>query len=371
MGKTIKKLSFSIIKTEPDIYIPKIVKVRCENIKHQIFDGEYSKDLTIFCPSLKPNDNFFYRDFETKQFIPISNTTLNHIDIRLLDQDNRRIKLINGYATIVKLHFKKMPSNRKFFNVRLTSRKSQIHPNNTKNSFTVSLPNTLNLNNQWKVSVSSINHPTTFNTFSENNAKIKFGYKDGKIYSYVLKEKYASVEEMITDLKNMFAKHGFIKISYDTFNQRLVKTIRFTFHVSGVFILPHEVANVLGHTSNSNDGGAAWAAISTSQKEFQIDMENPVDLNYYKPNYVMMYSNIVAPTILGGEFKNILKVFPVIQDKKQDYQIQEFKHFEYYSLVNHEIKDIEIAFRSHSGDKVFFGGNYEIIVNLLFTNYED
>lgn len=373
MSGLIKKITLTLVKTEPEIFIPKIVKVRCENVKHQIFDGEYSKDLVVFCPSLKHDNKYFYKEFNTKIFIPISNTTLNHVDIKLLDQSNNPIRLVDGYATIVKLHLKKMSSNRKFFNVRLTSQKSKLFPENTKSSFKVSLPNTLNFNNEWKVSVTSINHPTVFNNFPDG-CKIKFVKENDRVYSYSLKSKYLTIEELLSDLNGLFTKQNFLYVTYT--DNRLVKTIRFKFLVNGVFIIPTEVARVLGCTNVSHESGAAWLIkckpdnSEVNGKSYTLDMENPIDLDYYKPNYVMMYSNIVAPTILGGEFKNILKVFPILSNEKQDYQIQEFKHFECYNLANLEIKDVEIFFKSHSGDNVFFGTEYEIIVNLLFTNYE-
>jgi len=376
MSCLIKKLTLTLVKTEPELYIPKIIKVRCENAKHQIFNGEYSKDLAIFCPSLKPNDNFFYKEFDSKQFIPISNTTLNHIDIKLLDQSNDFIKLTDGYATIVKLHLRKMPDHKKFFNVRITSQKSVLYKDNTKNNFKVSLPNTLNFNSRWKVSVTSINHPTIFNTFPADS-KIKMILTDGKIYSYTLKEKYETVEELIEDMNKLFSTHKLLKATYQILERRLIKTIRFTILKDCVFIIPQEVANVFGSTKTGNESGVAWLVkVKAAYNQpgvfnFDIDMENTVDLDFYKPNYVMMYSNIVSPTIVGGEFQNILKVFPIPTDKKTEYQIQEFKHYEYHNLSNYEIKDIEISFRSHSGDKVFFGGKYDVIVNLLFTNYEE
>jgi len=376
MGYLLKKITLTLINTQPEIFFPKIVKVKCENVKHQIFDGEFSKDLTIFCPSLKPGDKYFYKQFDTKQFIPLSNTTLDHIDLKLLDQENKPIKLVNGYATIVKLHLRKMPSHKKFFNVRISSQKTLLHPANTKNNFKVSMPNTLNFNSQWKVSVTTINHPTVFNTFPPNT-KIKVVHTNGKIYSYSLKEKYESIEELVKDMNTLFSSHNLLTASHGMFNNRLVNRFRFTILKDCVFMIPLELSNVLGNTKNSNDSGAAWLVKVKSDptqilgNSFNIDMENEVDLHFYRPNYVMMYSNIAAPTILGGEFQNILKVFPVQNNDKQKYQIQEFKHFEYLNLSNHEIKDIEIDFRSHSGDKVFFGGKYEIIVNLLFTNYEE
>jgi len=377
MCPLIKKLRLTLIRTKQ--VFPKIVKVQCENASHQIFDSKYSKDLAIFCPSLKSDDKYFFKEFETKQFIPLCNTTLNHIDIRLVDQSNKQLRLVDGYATIVKLHMRKMPSYKKFFNVRLTSRRSKFSPENDKNNFKVRLPNTLNFEKRWKVSVTSINHPTVFNTLPKNS-KIRFiqNAENIKVHSFSLEEKYQSVEELVNDLISKFdSKKDIIEVSHISNEKRLTKTIRFKFLKDGVFIMPVEVANVLGNTKPVEEHGIAWIITTKPESEtnntksFNLDMGTSINLEYYQPNYIMMYSNIVAPTILGGDFKNILKVFPVLESNHNNYTIQEFKHFEYYDLANHEVKDVEISFRSHSGDKVFFGSEYDIIVNLLFTNYDD
>src|SRR5574343_233131 len=51
--------------------------------------------------------------------------------------------------------------------VFLTSKPSEKFPNNTKSKFTVLLPNTMFLNENWRVSVATINIPNRFSTFPE------------------------------------------------------------------------------------------------------------------------------------------------------------------------------------------------------------
>lgn len=378
MCDLIKKITIKIAKTEPQIYIPEIIKVHCENIKHQIFNNELSKDLNIFCPNLKNTESFFFKEFQTKQFTPIENTTLNHLEFKILDETNQPLKLVDGYATLLKLHLRKMPSKKKFFNVRISSGKTKLHPENNVTGFTVTLPHTLNFNKRWKVSVTSINHPTVFNTFPPNTS-IKFALKSGEIYSYKLGEKYNSIRDLVYTLEQLLGVQDYIRIAHHKPENRLVEVIRFSFYRDGVFIIPTEVANVLGCSKDNfiNESGVAWnivtqKSLTNNSRFFHLDFENTVDLLYYKPNYAIMYSNIVEPTILGGEFRNILKVFPVaVIGEKSDYQIQEFKHLEYHTMSNLEIKNITIAFRSHSGEKKIFGTRHDVIVNLLFTNYDE
>jgi len=50
-------------------------------------------------------------------------------------------------------------------NIRISSTKSDLFPDNKNNSFRVKLPSSLYLNKDWKVALTSINYPTYFSTF--------------------------------------------------------------------------------------------------------------------------------------------------------------------------------------------------------------
>jgi len=98
-------------------------------------------------------------------------------------------------------------------------------------------------------------------------------------------------------------------------------------------------------------------------------MSNPINMEYFTPSYVMMYSNIVEPTIIGGNYSNILKIFPVITSE-DEYVIHQFKHREFHSLLNNEVKNINLQFRTHSGDYIYFASDNYVIVDLIFSNFE-
>ena len=97
--------------------------------------------------------------------------------------------------------------------------------------------------------------------------------------------------------------------------------------------------------------------------------ELPSDLKHLQPQYIIAYCSIVEPTIFGGEYSNILRIVSIPKERS-DYVIQEFKNKNFLQLLNTEISEIEINFRTHDGLLVNFAGNYNIIVNLEFSNVD-
>ena len=95
-----------------------------------------------------------------------------------------------------------------------------------------------------------------------------------------------------------------------------------------------------------------------------------MNINYYQPDYMLAYCNIVQPTIIGGEYKNILRMIPISKDKDDKYLIHEFQSKNFLPLLNTEITEIEINLRSHDGSLLNFSQKDDIIINLEFSNVE-
>ena len=99
-----------------------------------------------------------------------------------------------------------------------------------------------------------------------------------------------------------------------------------------------------------------------------IIMSVPMNLSYFQPSYAMLYTDIVKPTIIGGEYANILKIFPIFKNS-DNYIIHQFKDPEHYSLQNKEIKTISLVFKNHAGETLNFASKNIVIVDLTFSNY--
>jgi len=362
---------------------PNIIKVKCGQIKSQIFNSHTSKDLIVFHPEIPETDTFFFHEVETKQFFPLENTILDTLDFLIVDEENNQLNLIGGIATILKLTIKKMSYYKKSFNVRITSKPSDLHPDNKSSHFTATLPQTLYFDSSWKVSVTNINLPNVFSTVPPDNF-LQFTYRTPedivKKYVYRLKIENFTKEGLINKLNTIFEDqtNGEKLVSFheDSLQDAYEKTLVIRIHKpnSGLQI-SKELAILLGYGSDDfttlhDVTFKLFRVIRMPAGELHKDirMSFPIHMNYYQPSYTILYSDIVSPTIVGGSYANILKVFP-IHTNLDKYIIHQFKNPEYYPLLNNEVKSITLIFKNHAGETLNFASNSIVIVDLMFSNY--
>ncbi|MGL6007007.1 hypothetical protein, partial [Aeromonas sobria] len=369
---------------------PKIVKVRCENIRDQIFNNKHAKDLAIFCPEISPtaNQTFFWHEFEAKTFCTLENTLLNDISFKLVDEHNEQLMLKVGVPTILNLDIQAMPKQNKTFNVRVTSDKQPLHQQNTRSDFTVHLPQTLYLNEKWKIGLSSVNLPNVFNTLPPEDQIIAFLYYEGeekrKIEHYIPTKHY-SKDELLDEI-NIFLQRNNDNVHIGKISEEMPvhgyeKVAMIELKKYGALSIPKNVALLLGYTENIFKGERLYLTYPQTtpnqnpllerqviSKKFYMD--KPIMMDYFRPSYFMLYSKCVAPSAISGQYMNILKIFPVDFSSRK-YVIQEFKHREYLNLSNFNINEMEFQLRSHTGELISFDTNSEdpVILNLHFTNF--
>jgi hypothetical protein len=90
-----------------------------------------------------------------------------------------------------------------------------------------------------------------------------------------------------------------------------------------------------------------------------------VDVDYLRPDYIICYTNIVSPTVIGSLYSKILRIIP-IKNNNSSYVITEFLHKEYLELQNTEVSEVEIELRAHDGTLIEFGFEQDVILNLEF-----
>lgn len=366
--------------------LPKIIKVKCNEIKDQILNESSSKDLIIFCPEINKTDKFFWHEFEAKSYCVLQNTLLQNITFELTDENDLPLPLLSGIPTLLKLDIQAMEKSKKSFNVRITSN-TKLHPLNTRSAFTVTLPQTLSLNTNWKAGLSSVNLPNSFNTLP---SEVFMGFiyyvnvngegkKLEKVEHFFPHKRY-SKEELFNEINFFLQKNsknlniGELSEKYPENQHEKVACLQMNYH--GSISMSKSLAELLGFNSlilqsKKDRTYFTFNSNSSPQKTMtEFFGEQPVNIDYYRPTYYMLYSNMVQPTAVSGEYLNVLKVFPV-SNNDTSYVIQEFKHREYLSLNNYEIKEITFHLRSHTGEFISFDNNKKdpVILNLHFTNY--
>lgn len=364
--------------------LPTVVKVVSDKIEPQIFNSSFSNDMVVFCPDFKKRDNYYFHEFESKQYIPILNSTITDFDIKLCDEDNKQLQLLPGVPTILKLNFRKMEAKRTF-NVRLTSVKSKEFRKNTNCNFKVKLPNVLSLDKSWRVALTSISHPNIFKTFLTNkNSRGLFvrqtaGNATLKQAAKVLPDEVYTIDKFVEEIKEFFEKNNFGEVTLSSDNKLSIK-----FYKTGTFIVSNNILRVLGYNEKINlKGYTTEITIDSSNSNLQIiqpensptvvyilSFGSPINLEVLRPNYIIAYTNFIESSIIGGIYSKILRVIPITNTDK-GFVITEFKHKEYLELQNTEISELEVVLRAHDGEYVNFGTQEDIILNLEFTNSPD
>lgn len=143
---------------EHDPDMPTLIKVCMDQIDTYDAPHEQHKEL-LTLPYEKSEEEYFYFEAKRKHFYPIINNNLSRIRIRILDEDNNRLNLVNGQPSLVKLKFVKMAKIG--FILHVNSNDSlEYYPDNNSSQFKVQLPSPIILDQQgWEVALASIYYP--------------------------------------------------------------------------------------------------------------------------------------------------------------------------------------------------------------------
>lgn len=354
---------------------PEYVRIKCDEILEQTFNGELSKDLYILKPQFKEEENYFVHEFENENYFPLANTSINKLSLSLTDKYNCFLNLKRGPASFIKLKFKKMFSENFFF-VRAESKVNQ----GNGNSFDFNIPQGLYLDSNWRVALSSINFSNKYKPlpYEKELRTIYFGNlsETGKIldvHKYELPNINYTHVTQFAELTNPSLKVIDSAINFETdFRPNL-----FTYFSikPGTFLsLPTEIAEILGfeyekHRNVIHSGDfitlASLPSLNHGASRVKIQFRGFTKLNVLKPNYLMIYTDLIEPNIVGSSFANLLKIVPIVGS--DSYRNEEFKHKEFHPLSSTLIKNINVTIRSHSGNLINFDEKNKVFLNLFFV----
>ena len=369
--------------------LPNIIKVVCDNISPQIFNKSFSKDLVVFSPDFSNKDEYLTIEFANKQYVPISNSYISDFLIKLVDENNMPLQLSPGPSTLIKMDIRHRSLDKNSFNVRLTSAKSEEYQDNDNAIFKVKLPAPIEVTRDWRVALTSISHPNVFSTFIADEDTRSFFVReitgDKKIMKLKIPDnrKIYTVEEILyhLNLNLILANVGTVssvngKCEFRFNNEVIIVASNYLLKILGYHGIINErrkVSKMIVNTGNeiNHITDDTHQIIKSDDNKYVLTFKSGFDLNYLKPTYIMVYSNIVSRSILGGTMSNIIKVVPLKSSNKDYYVISDFKHKEYYELQNSIVESIRIELRSHDGVPINFASNQDTILNLEFSNYTE
>jgi hypothetical protein len=366
-----RELYGSLVSEPIDLYhhdmLPEIIKVQCDIIEPQIINNYFSQDLLILSTDVQYTNNYFFHDIERISYFPLLFNDISQITIRLVDENDKKLELMQGHATIIKLRFKKNKKMIDNFYVRVTSKPNDIYTDNKPYKFRIQLPSTKVLNEDWKVSLNSINIPNKFTTFITPNEQLRsFVYKtaDKPSIVHVFKSNVSYTPTLIVaEINTFLASNDVGDATIDNLGRLVINVKEACTLAVGL-----DAVKVLGYQTALIPMGANYMFIRPlpdNPKTFTF--ESPINVNYFRPNYFIIYSNIVQPSIIGNIFSPILKIVPIV-DAKEAFKLHDFKVREFYNIPNTEINEIQMEIRTHDGEFVNFLLDQHVIMNLQFTN---
>ncbi len=379
---------------------PDLVRIQCDQIAEQMFNSQLTKDLKNFCPSFENKEKYTIHQFDSEEYAPISNSVFDKLSIKILNENNETIDLDYGVSTFIKLKFKKMNSHPENFNVRLSPNERQSF-----NRITIELPQPYYLDCDRKVSLSSINYANIFRPlpFEESyrtiwTASLRESLSKNLLASHIMPNVMYSNSGLINELNKILSnvandkssiekllKSGTIQNDqllgqfkseeFEEYGEKKIK-ISHTVNPQSYILIPISICELLGFEATNDtsedvvlspSGYSVCFLNSIDNYPITITFSGFFDINRLRPQYLMIYTDIIEQAIVGNSFSKLIKIVPVYHESTDSYKTQEFKNQEFHSLENTLVRRISFEIRSHSGDLINFMEGSKIFINLLFS----
>ena len=231
---------------------------------------------------------------------------------------------------------------------------AQLFPDNILNSFTIFLPEQLNLEGQWEVAISEISYPSMY----QKVAKGKFMFFDRKLskssdFYYLELGRYASITDIVEAMNtlNQERHNHSEKCITDKVSRRTQKVeIYLAKEKSDIAFFSTD----LGHIFESivgNEIGVMLRGRGPHKLEFAYDIE-PI-------HSLMIYTDLIEYNIVGDTKAPLLRCFRFVWKFKfgdiittrqyMNYQI--FSNLQSRPLLKNSFHSIHIDLRDTSGEK--------------------
>ena len=381
---------------------PKIIKIICENVTNIISNDSYSQMIGLL--SIKPEmvNNHLHHTFKEQQFYKLRHTSNDAFSIELLDEKNEKIRLNEGLPTILDLGIKKMTSGD--INVQIHSSDNHFFDNSPTN-FKVHLSKSLNLNNKYRVALTSITYKNNF--LIDRSFQFYFVcYQIGAFGQIVARNKF-DVGENCKSAEEIFVKFketlkgittdgaGLRKLviaskfEHDNrpifmhFNDQVV--ICFSYHLSRILgvmknytdeeennkIDEEESAidsasldglskikienkrntiSKINETKNpddviikvgSNGFGGRYSGPKPTNKEYQI-----------KQQFLFLEADFIKPLPVGNGRGRILKTISIPKDSYGQYVTENFHTLDYHPIEHYNLQTLGFSLVSLTGDQL-------------------
>ena len=381
---------------------PKILQIKCENIKAYPFNESFTKSIGVV--NLKENNgsSSFHHTFKGNQFYPVESKLNETWEISIADEHGSILELYEGTPTI--LEISAIPIQGKMenaINVTCNSEISKFHPKNSPTDFTTVLNTPLFLDRDWRVALSSITFKNNFKF--DSNFVFQFSYtqfdKRGRAIikrnNIKIDENVQTVREIYEIFKKILKKHnpqndedeiheseesqpenildneitinvkkrdrstakvGNVDLSEDGIMTILFKratVLKLTPHLAmilGVNNNPFE-RNIENYNQESVTIEVGLGQNSNNQSTGGVYIASiPINFNFnIKQKFMFVEMNVIKNVCIGNGNAKIVKIIPLSLESFGQYVTTDFDNLDYHPLENHHLHNIEFKLLSQSG----------------------
>jgi hypothetical protein len=360
------KIAFQSIlidnKFAADANIPKILKIRLEEMSDCLSNTGFNKDLAlVYGADLSSAP--FYHIVKKKEYFNIGGGSLSNITITLLDENNQQLQLLDGQPTIVTLKIKKIKMTSRI--MRLSSKDStHLFEDSSCSDFKILLNEQIDKRKKYEVALSSIYLPPKIDVKKIVRAQELYAMfsRDGETWEKV---SFDQLEDLNSDTvaqvlfdnapkldsEDEEAEEEYI-FDVERENGKIILKCLHNFYL--------QFSQFFSYMFNVRRTG--------EMKPGDAVAIDPPNFERIIPNAIFLYTNFTTPLITGDVFARVLKVIPYKNARiETTLSAYESNHFEFVPISMNEDNLLHFHLRDASGNLIPFENENrgEVLVNLI------
>ena len=394
---------------------PKLVRVLSPDIKHSISNTKFNQCLREFSTKISDDGKYLHGEFKNLEYFHVLNNSINTFEVKFVDEKYKQLRLSQGLPSYTKLIFTPLMGNQE--NIRISSEPNDLFPNNNISNFSIELPKSLDFSwkKNTKVSLTRISLKNKwellpglrvdFFIYNIGEGQKQFEYfqcprgKNGpRSCPEIVNWFKSKSKEAGTSLRLASQGNGNNSIIFN--NKCIVIIGRDLAQCLGFAFVNETISNFLIRTKPPprssditvlNDESDIKIAISNYSKHnsgVEIDVESfastgdimivaepnsqhhlvfpPRNIELY-PNDLFIFCNIVEPTIVTGEYKQLLRIVPLSHQQQNENITIDSPNPEYHEIRTLKPKLLKFNVTTIDGKYVkSFDSSDNLYFNLQF-----
>jgi hypothetical protein len=350
-----------------------VLALRSDVIDHSFSSAVFDQLLAVFSVENLLNDVVDI-EFRNPIFYRTSKEKISRASFQFIDLETGESPYFGlGVPTFIHCVVKPSPTKmQKPFSILLDSScpiSKKFYPKNSNTEFTINLPETLQLQGNWELTLKSLFIPSKmYNILGD---KFFFIFKSRKHNTKIVIEEGHYTMEGLLDIMQFHFNKEEIPIKIYLNKKKNDGKVEMKFNLKGkthtkktneLFFSPH-LANVLGFTHDlfvSNwireyyDYEYEYGHLLTFHYVIDKIKQAPYapNINLLLPRYLIILTSIVKNTIFGGQHVKLLQLVVNNANDQSDILSHDFLHNEYVSVDLQEIKSIDIKIVDVTGETI-------------------